>query len=294
MNIPHYPVMNRQVIEIFSETRRQCFIDCTLGMGGHTLHLLTHFPGARVIAIDSDETSLEKARVNLADVQDRVEFHHFNFTRLFETLDLSGYDISGILVDPGISIDQLKDPARGFSHSIEAPLDMRKNTCQSLTAHHIINTYKEKELTDIFITYGEINKARELAKKIIETRLFHPIDTTRQLAIMIEKLYHWKPKPGKTHPAANVFQALRIVVNTELDGIDQFLEKIPRVLKKGTRIVFLTFHSIEDRIVKRSFLSLQKENKLKIIKPFPAFPGEIEIAENLASRSAKLRAGELV
>lgn len=294
MSTAHYPVMNKEIIELFSHTRRECFIDCTLGMGGHTALMLENFPGSKVIAIDTDAQSMEKAKANLEPYLDRIEFHHINFTRLFRTLDLSNRGISGILIDPGLSVDQLKSHDRGFSHSIDAPLDMRKDTRQPLTAHQVVNTYKEKELIHIFETYGEIAKARELAKKIIETRLFKAIDTTRQLAEIIEKFYRWRPKRGKTHPAANVFQALRIVINQELEGVDEFIKQIPEVLEKGARVAFLTFHSVEDRLVKKAFVSLKKEEKLKIIKPFPAVPSESEVAENLPSRSAKLRTGEVL
>lgn len=294
MSSQHYPVMNKDIIAIFRETEQRMFIDCTLGMGGHTRHMLESFPNARVLGIDMDMNSLEQAKTNLAQFGDRVEFRHLNYTGLFQQPDIPWPEVSGILVDPGVSIYQLKEKERGFSHSIDAPLDMRKDTQSELTAFHVINTYKEKELADIFETYGEIRQARQLAKRIIERRLFGPIDTTVKLTAIIEKLYNWKPKRGKTHPAANVFQALRIVVNRELEGVDLFLEEMPQYLEKGARIAFLTFHSVEDRMVKRAFTALQKEMKLKIIKPFPAFPSEAEVAENLPSRSAKLRAGEIL
>lgn len=292
MKLQHYPVMNKEVTAIFAETGRKCFIDCTLGMGGHSRHILEAFENAKVMGIDTDEKSLEQAKANLGDFADRVEFYCFNFTELFEKLDLAGKDISGILIDPGISTYQLSDQTRGFSHNIDSALDMRKDSRSQLTAYNIINSFTEKQLTEMFEKYGEIRKAAELSKRIIEARLFNPIDSTLKLKEVVEKLYGWKPKRGKTHPAANVFQALRIVVNKELEGIEDFLKKIPRFLSR-TRIVFITFHSLEDRIVKRTFITLQKEMKLKIIKPFPAFPSESEIARNQPSRSAKLRAGEL-
>ena len=300
MNHQHYPVMNKEVIDIFRETDRKWFIDCTLGMGGHTYHILNTFENSKVMGIDLDEKSLEQAKVNLGEFRDRVEFHRFNFTELFEKVDLSGKEISGILIDPGISMFQLTDHQRGFSHNIDSALDMRKDARSGLTAYDVLNGFSEKELTELFETYGEVRKAGELAKRIIEYRLFNPIDSTLKLKEMVGKLYGWKPRRGKTHPAANVFQALRIVVNKELEGVEEFLAKIPGFLvpKKGTgkraRIVFLTFHSVEDRIVKKAFTALQKEKKLKIIKPFPAFPSEEEIARNQPSRSVKLRAGELL
>jgi 16S rRNA (cytosine1402-N4)-methyltransferase len=294
MNSQHYPVMYNEVSDLFEETGQKLFIDCTLGMGGHTRHILEAYPDSEVIALDVDEQSIDRAKDNLADLGQRVTFFKINFTNLFAEIDLNNKDVSGILVDPGISIFQLKESERGFSHSREARLDMRKDMRTTLTAHEIINTYSEKQLAEMFTSYGEIPKAPALAKKIIEKRLFGSIDTTTQLAELTAKFYNWRPKRGKTHPAANLFQALRIRVNGELEGIDGFIRQMPQYLPKGARIAFLTFHSVEDRIVKRTFTALQRENKISIIKPFPMFPGEKEVAENLPSRSAKLRAGEIL
>jgi len=289
----HYPVMYREIGALMAQTSGQWFIDCTLGMGGHTRHLLESCPSARVLGIDVDDQSLAAAKTNLQQYADRVEYHRLNFLRLFEEVDLSNKEISGLLVDPGVSVVQLKDAQRGFSHSLDARLDMRKDRNSELTAHHIINTYSEKQMTDIFETYGEIRKAAGLAKKIKEARLFGSMDSTVQLAGIIEKYYNWKPKKGRTHPAANVFQALRIVVNNELDGVREFLEKAVHHLPGGARIVFLSFHSVEDRMAKQTFIRLRDESRLTIIKPFPTFPSDSEVAENLPSRSAKLRAGDV-
>lgn len=297
MNFQHYPVMNKEIIEIFRETEQKHFVDCTLGMGGHSYFFLKSFENCRVTGIDMDSESLAKAQKNLAEFGDRVRFLNFNFMDIQEKLGLKkemDNDISGLLVDPGISIYQLKEHERGFSHSIDAPLDMRKDRNSELTAFHIINSYSEKQLIEIFEKYGEIRNAAQLAKRIIESRLFNPIDTTIKLSAIIEKLYNWKPKRGKTHPAANVFQALRIVVNKELDGFREFLERIPSMLNTGARVIILTFHSVEDRIVKQCFMELQREMKIRIIKPFPAFPSKEEIEINLPSRSVKLRAGEIL
>ncbi len=294
MKQQHYPVMYKEVTDIFSETGKQWFIDCTLGMGGHTHHILQTFASARVIGLDVDDRSIAQAKSLLAEFGERVEIHRVNFTQLFECLDLSHKEISGLLVDPGISIYQLKDSTRGFSHSLDARLDMRKDLRGELTAYDVINQYSEKQLQELFETYGEIPRAAELAKKIIEGRLFGVIETTGQLTQIVEKLYHWRPKRGKTHPAANIFQALRIAVNKELDHIDEFINKAAAYLPAGGRIVFLSFHSVEDRIVKRAFNTLQKENKIRIIKPFPMVPSATEVTENLPSRSVKLRAGEVL
>jgi 16S rRNA (cytosine1402-N4)-methyltransferase len=290
--------MNKEVIELFREapqyqTGHAAFIDCTLGMGGHTRLILETFENARVIALDVDDKSMETAKKNLLDFTNRVEFHRLDFTRLFDEVDLAGKQTAGILVDPGLSLHQLKDGTRGFSHTQDGPLDMRKDQRDGLTAAHIIASYSEAQLTELFETYGEIKGAAGLAKKIIEARLFGAIDTTHKLAGIVAKYFNWRPKPGKTHPAANVFQALRIAVNHELEGVSQFIADVPKYLPAGARLLFLTFHSVEDRLVKRAFTALKKENKLNIIKPFPAFPSQAEVAENPPSRSVKLRAGEV-
>jgi 16S rRNA (cytosine1402-N4)-methyltransferase len=171
---------------------------------------------------------------------------------------------------------------------------MRKDTSLELTAAEVVNHYTEAQLTSIFREYGEVRNPEKLAKKIIERRLFSPVETTRHLREIVEQLDGSRLKKGRVHPAARVFQALRIFVNKELEGVDRFLEKLPDFLNKGARIAYLTYHSIEDRIVKRSLKSLQERGRVRILKPFPMFPRPEEILENLASRSAKLRAAEIL
>jgi 16S rRNA (cytosine1402-N4)-methyltransferase len=286
--------MNREIVTIFEETRKDIFIDCTVGMGGHSYCILDRFKNSRVIAVDQDKKSLNQAKKTLKEFSTRIEFHSFNFINLFEKLDLSQKSITGILIDPGISMIQLKDSSRGFSHQIDSELDMRKDRDSTVTAYEVINSYSQLQLTEIFKKYGEVKNAEKLAKKIIETRLFNKIDSTVMLRGIIETVYGRKITRGKIHPAAQVFQALRIFVNRELDGLESFVNKIPRFLKKGARMIFLTYHSLEDRIVKKAFNRLQKSAKIKLIKPFPGFPAEDEISLNPASRSAKLRAGEVI
>jgi len=293
MNFPHYPVMNKEVLEIFSGTRKKLFVDCTVGAGGHSYHILVAFPQCRVIALDLDEASLALARENLLGFGERVRFHHGSFIDLFEDFDLRRLDVSGVLVDPGISTVQLREDRRGFSHSLDGPLDMRKNQAAGLTAADVLNTFSEEKLADIFSRFGEVPNARRLAKAIIEKRLFAPWNSTVQLRLLVENLSHWHPRRGLVHPAAKVFQALRIFVNRELEGLDSWLEKIPGHLPSGSRVAFLTYHSLEDRMVKHAFQQLQRREKAELIRPFPATPGSAEIEENLASRSAKLRALEV-
>lgn len=294
MKFLHYPVMNREIINIFDRTQKKTFVDCTVGMGGHSYCILNHFQDSQIIAIDIDKKSLKQAKTNLKEFSSRIVFHSFNFVDLFEKLDLSKEPVSGILVDPGISMVQLKDDHRGFSHHINAELDMRKDKRSKLTAFEVINSFSQLQLEDIFKKYGEVRNSEKLAKKIIETRLFEKIDSTLKLRSIIEKVYGKKIPKGKVHPAAQVFQALRIFVNRELEGMASFIDKIPRFLQSGARMVFLTYHSLEDRIVKKAFRLLQKKSEIKILKPFPGFPSADEISHFPASRSAKLRAGEVI
>jgi 16S rRNA (cytosine1402-N4)-methyltransferase len=293
MNFLHYPVMNREVLEIFQGSAKELFVDCTVGGGGHSYHILGAFKNARVIAIDQDEESISLARENLKVFGRRVRFHLGVFSDLFENFDCRRLAVSGILVDPGISMVQLKKSERGFSHSLDGPLDMRKDRHDSLTAAEVLNSFSEGKLAEIFSRYGEVAEAGRLAKKIIEKRLFAPLQSTVQLRLLVEDVTHWRPRPGLVHPAAKVFQALRVFINHELEGIETWLEKIPFNLRAGGRVVFITYHSLEDRLVKRGFQQLQRSKKVKLLRPFPAFPGSEELAQNLASRSAKLRALEV-
>ncbi|MCU0237233.1 MAG: 16S rRNA (cytosine(1402)-N(4))-methyltransferase RsmH [Acidobacteria bacterium] len=285
--------MNREVLEILAGTRKKLFVDCTVGGGGHSRRILAAFPGSRVIAIDQDGESLALARENLREYGARVRFHQGTYLSLFADFDLRRPAVSGVLVDPGISTVQLKDGRRGFSHTQDGPLDMRKDAGSGSTAADVLNTFPEERLADLFARYGEVPYARRLAKAVIEKRLFTPWSSTAQLRLLVEALTHWHPRPGLVHPAAQVFQALRIFVNRELEGLDAWLEKIPGHLPAGSRVVFLTYHSLEDRLVKRGFQELQRRKQVELLRPFPAKPGRDEIAENLASRSAKLRALEV-
>ncbi len=293
MNFLHYPVMNREVLEIFQGSAKKLFVDCTVGGGGHSHLILSAFPAARVIAIDQDKESIALARKNLGSFGPRVRFHLGTFIDLFEKFNCLKPAVSGILVDPGISTVQLKEGARGFSHTLDGPLDMRKDQRDSLTAADVLNTFSEQKLAEIFGRYGNVAEAGRLAKKIIEKRLFAPMQSTVQLRRLVEDLTHWRPRPGSVHPAAKVFQALRIVINRELEGVEAWLEKIPDNLRAGGRVVFITYHSLEDRLVKKGFQRLQQSQKVRLLRPFPGFPSDEEVARNLASRSAKLRALEV-
>jgi 16S rRNA (cytosine1402-N4)-methyltransferase len=293
MNFLHYPVMNKEVLDIFQGSAKKLFVDCTVGGGGHSYHILNTFKAARVIAVDQDEESIALAKENLQAFGRRVSFHLGTFGDLFEDFDCRRLAVSGILVDPGISTVQLKKSQRGFSHTVDGPLDMRKDRHDPLTAAEVLNSFSEEKLAEIFFQYGEIAEARRLAKKIIEKRLFVQLQSTVQLRLLVEDVTHWRPRPGLVHPAAKVFQALRIFINHELEGIEAWLDKIPFNLRAGGRVIFITYHSLEDRLVKKGFQRLQQLKKVKLLRPFPGFPSGEEVFENPASRSAKLRALEV-
>ncbi len=289
----HYPVMFREINKSMEATKKTLFIDCTLGMGGHSENLLKNFPDCKVIGIDVDEESLVCAKKRLSPFGDRFSFKKMNFVDVPKLLDLG--EVSGIIVDPGISMFQLKDSQRGFSHSLQGPLDMRKDRTQSISAEKILNSFKEDELIDIFQNYGDVDRAKGFAKHIIELRLSGVIfNDTVLFRNIIEDFYKIKLKKGMLHPAAKIFQALRIYVNRELEGISEFIEDCISKMSSFSRMAFLSFHSIEDRIVKKSFKSMQRALKVNLIKPFPQYPSEIEVEENPPSKPAKLRVVEVV
>ncbi len=278
---------------IFGGTRRTLFVDCTVGAGGHSYFILRQFPQARVLGLDVDGESLRLAANRLAEFSGRVHFVQSNFLRLFEDVACEWDAVAGLLVDPGISQWQLRDASRGFSHSLEGGLDMRKDLNCGPTAEEVLNSYSEAQLADLFQRYGEVKKSAAIAKRIIERRLFEPLRSALQLRTIVEKVYRWRPKPGRLHPAAQVFQALRIHVNRELEGLEEWLKKIPRCLRTGARLVFISYHSLEDRLVKRTFQLLARDGSLRLLKPFPRLPSASEVRENSASRSARLRAAEV-
>ena len=285
--------MNREVISVLRDTDKTLFLDCTVGMGGHASLILEEFPGSGLIALDMDMESIKMAEANLKEYGSRVKFFRTRFTDVFELKEIQWKDISGVLVDPGLSVYQIKSEGRGFSHSENSRLDMRKDRGSGISAYEVINEFSEKQLTEIFEKYGEVRNAPAFSKRIIERRLFGPVETSEDLRKIVEDFFGWRPKKGLTHPAARIFQALRIYVNAELEGIGGFIEGLSGGLVRGARIVFLTFHSVEDRIIKSAFRKLRDNGKADIIRPFPMKPTDEEIRVNHPSRSAKLRAVEI-
>ncbi len=278
----HIPVLSREVIEGLAIHPGGHYLDATVGGGGHSRLILTAAPDVLLTALDQDEQAIAAAQQTLAEFGDRVHVYHTNFAN-YNPGELR---FDGILADLGVSSAQFDIPERGFSFRLEAPLDMRMDQTQELTAADIVNHWEENKLATIFYTYGEERLSRRIARRIVEQR---PFTTTTQLA---EAIAYSVPKAyryGRIHPATRVFQALRIAVNRELEVLETFLSQAPDWLKPGGRIAIISFHSLEDRIVKHA---LKESPWLKVLTKKPILPQEDEIETNARSRSAKLRIAE--
>jgi 16S rRNA (cytosine1402-N4)-methyltransferase len=275
--------------------REGIYVDCTIGLGGHALKILERNPNAKLVGFDLDEESLNVARERLNDHAERVELYQSDF-RYLPDLALDFSQVRGILLDLGISSFHLDSPERGFSYLKNGPLDMRMDQRSNITAEKVVNKYSEPKLAGILHDYGELRQARRLAKEIVTRRKMTRIKTTAQLFKIVEEVCRWRPQKGKTHPAARVFQAIRIVVNQELEGLGEFLESVAQKIQAGTRLVAISFHSLEDRIIKHTFAKLasagEQDPSLQILTKKPVTPTEKEISDNFRARSAKLRAAE--
>ena len=295
----HIPVLLEEVLRYLSCEREGIYIDGTLGLGGHASALLQQNPGAELIGTDRDEHSLQAAEANLRDFADRTQIFHSDF-RFLPDLDVDFSRVRGVLLDLGISSFQLDNPDRGFSYNQEGPLDMRMDQRNKNTAARILEKYSEPHLAQVLFEYGELRQSRKLARAIVSKRKIRKIESTTQLFQIVEEVCRWRAQKGKSHPAARVFQALRIEVNQELQELEVLLKKTVALLSPGARIVVISFHSLEDRIVKHTFAELALEEKggqecspeLKILTKKPVTASEVEVEANFRSRSAKLRAAE--
>ncbi|MFZ1028240.1 MAG: 16S rRNA (cytosine(1402)-N(4))-methyltransferase RsmH [Limnoraphis robusta] len=287
-NFVHVPVLSRELITGLSVVAGGHYLDATVGGGGHSLLILQAAPDVRLTALDQDEVAIAATQARLAEIEpsfvERVQFWRGNFAEY----QPKGIEFDGIIADLGVNSYQLDTPTRGFSFRHSAPLDMRMNQQQLLSAADIINTWDEVELADIFFDYGEERLSRRIARKIVQQR---PFETTTQLADVIASCYPPKSRYGRIHPATRVFQALRIAVNQELTALETFLSKAPQWLKLGGRIGVISFHSLEDRRVKQSFKS---DSHLQVLTKKPIQPLADEIADNPRARSAKLRLAERI
>lgn len=291
----HIPVLLEEVMEYLDIGRKGVYVDCTIGLGGHAFEILKRNRESRILGFDIDEQALLQTRDRLQPYAERVELFHADF-RYLPDMETDFSEVRGILLDLGFSSFQLDQPERGFSFSLEGPLDMRMDLRNKITASKILHKYSERKLAELFRAYGELRQARILAREIVSRRKIKKWETTTELRRVVEEVCRWRPQKGKIHPAAKVFQALRIEVNRELEGLADFLEGIIKKLSKGARIVAISFQSLEDRIIKQAFVRLSRSNNghpfLKILTKKPITPSEREIAANSRARSAKLRAGE--
>ncbi len=288
----HIPVLQKEVIEYLDPKPNENFIDCTLGFAGHTLAILEkNGPKGKVLGIDADAEVVKNTKYYIQNTKykDRVVFACDNFVNLKEIVKREKFkNISGILFDLGMSSWHLEESGRGFSFLRNEPLDMRYNLENPLTAEKIVSYWSKSEIEKILREYGEERFAKKIAERIIESRI-KPIETTFQLIEIIKSVIPRKYQVGRLHPATRTFQALRIAVNDELNNLDKTLPQAINVLSKGGRLVVISFHSLEDRIVKNFLKKCGGEGYLKLITKKPVWPSGGEIIKNPRSRSAKLR-----
>lgn len=290
----HNPVLLNEVLEYLAPEPGKSYIDGTLGAAGHSRAILEKLNNeGQLISFDQDPEVIE--RISKTKTQSNWSLENKNFAEIWEHCSAHNIQIDGgILLDLGLSSIQLDDPLRGFSFNADTALDMRMNTKSDLDAADVVNTYSEQELADILYIYGEETKSRIIAKAIMKNR---PINSCQELAEIIKLIYvkgSSRKKSFKIHPATKSFQALRIFVNEELDVLKSFLELNFDCLKPGARIAIISFHSLEDRIVKNAFRDFKQEAKLKILTKKPIIAQSDEIELNPRSRSAKLRVAELI
>ncbi|MGE3179255.1 MAG: 16S rRNA (cytosine(1402)-N(4))-methyltransferase RsmH [Vicinamibacterales bacterium] len=289
----HLPVLPVEVVEQLRPERGGLFVDCTVGLGGHARALL-EAGATRILGLDRDEQALDRARETLAPWGDRVVLEHADYRDLDRVLDARGiHRIDGALADLGVSSLQFDAPGRGFSFQRDEPLDMRMDRSRGETAAAFVAGANEQALADTIFRFGEERFSRRIARRIVEARAEAPIATTGQLAAIVRRAV---PHRGHTRidPATRTFQALRIWVNRELDGLDAFLGTVVRRLSAGARLAVIAFHSLEDRIVKHTLRALAQppDALIQVITRKPIVPGDDEVRANPRARSAKLRVAE--
>ncbi len=285
----HFPVMCAAALDYLALRPDGVYLDATAGLGGHTAAIAERLTTGFVIACDRDAESLEMARQNTAGWAARIRYHQARFSELDSVLAGEGAGKgNGLLADLGSSRYQLTEADRGFSLMADGPLDMRMDRSQGVTAAEIVNTTAEKALADLLYELGQERRARKIARAIVRAR---PIRSTLHLARTVEQV---APRTGRLHPATQTFMALRIAVNEEQQELDRLLELGPELVRPGGRIVIISFMSLEDRKVKQSFQSLARQGRARILTKHVVRPTLEEVRMNPASRSAKLRALELL
>ena len=308
MEFTHKPVLLAECIEALHIRPEGIYVDGTLGRAGHSREIAQRLTTGRLVCIDRDQAAIDAAQERLAPWMDRVTLVHSNFDRVSEILaelDIPGVD--GMLFDLGVSSPQLDDASRGFSYMHDAPLDMRMDRSAALSAREVVNSWSYEELRRILYEYGEERYAPAIAKSICRARETTPIETTLQLVEVIKSAMPPQALREKQHPAKRSFQAIRIAVNGELDALPPMLNAACEHLKTGGRLAVISFHSLEDRIIKKTMQELAtgctcppnfpvcvcgKKPKMKLISRKPIVAGEAELTENPRARSAKLRLAE--
>jgi 16S rRNA (cytosine1402-N4)-methyltransferase len=294
--VQHAPVMLKEAIEFLAPQEGGTYVDCTLGSGGHAREILSLIgPTGRLIGFDKDEAALNRSKEVLAPYLEQVVFIHSDFRQMVEVLhELQIGEVDGILFDLGVSSNQFLEPERGFSYNYDTFLDMRMDQSSATTAADLVNTLSEKELADIIFRYGEERWARRIASFIVDWRKKSSVTTTGQLVEIIKAAIPARARRTGPHPARRTFMALRIAVNDELTGAEAGLRAGISLLKQGGRIVAISFHSLEDRIVKNVFREYghHSRNEIRILTKKPIIPEAAEVKANSRSRSAKLRAAE--
>ena len=308
MEYTHKPVLLQECIDALRIRPDGVYVDGTLGRAGHSREIASRLTTGRLICIDRDRTAIDAAQTRLAPWMDRVTLVHGNFADLREQLQQAGAEaVDGMLFDLGVSSPQLDDAARGFSYMQDAPLDMRMDASAPLSAYNVVNEWDYEELRRILFEYGEERYAPAIAKAIVRAREVRPIETTLELVDLIKSAMPPAALREKQHPAKRSFQAIRIAVNGELDALPPMLKSAVDGLNPGGRLAVITFHSLEDRIVKRAMQDMArgctcppefpvcvcgKKPRIKVLTRKPIVSGEAELAENPRARSAKLRVAE--
>jgi 16S rRNA (cytosine1402-N4)-methyltransferase len=288
----HEPVMVSEAMELLAPERGGLFVDCTVGLGGHARALLER-GATKLVGCDRDRDALAIAAAELAPWGDRVDLVHADYREIAQVLDARGIaGVNGALADLGVSSMQFDGAGRGFSFQRDEPLDMRMDRSAGPTAADLLATAEEQALANVIFEYGEERYSRRIARAIVLARQTSPVDTTGRLAQLVRRAI---PRKGfqRIDPATRTFQALRIWVNRELEGLDTFLAAAVRRLLVGARLAVISFHSLEDRIVKHAFRALESAgDALRVLTRKPVVPGDAEVSRNPRARSAKLRAIE--
>jgi 16S rRNA (cytosine1402-N4)-methyltransferase len=283
----HIPVLLAETLELLAVRAGGLYVDGTVGLGGHAAAVLrASGPDGRLLGLDRDGETLERARARLAEFEGRVRLEQDDYRGIPERL--AGERADGILLDLGVSSVQLDEAERGFSFQAEGPLDMRMDRSAGTTAADLVNRMRERELADLLYEYGEEPASRRIARAIVFARERRPIETTTELADIVRRAAP-RRRPGGLHPATRTFQALRIRVNRELEGLGEALERSADCLKPGGRLAVIAFHSLEDRAAKEAFRALAARG-FQVLTRKPVRPGEAEVRANPRARSARLRA----